>query len=111
MGLNPPTNARIRPPFLPAPFISAGLNGSKLNDRRVFFPEAAKGVNLRNTLHLAYLLTPLCPPSGLRPNWEWLRSVSFVRELAPLPPSTSVRNVLACSDHRGVLFVLTVSVY
>lgn len=38
--------------------------------------DAAKGVNLRTTLHLAYLLTPLSPPSGLRPNWEWLRSVS-----------------------------------
>ncbi|CAM9228744.1 unnamed protein product, partial [Hapterophycus canaliculatus] len=37
--------------------------------------EAKNGINLRHPLYLSYLLTPLCPPAGLKPNWERLRAM------------------------------------
>lgn len=44
--------------------------------RLLYFLEAKNGINIRNPLYLAYLLIPLCPPPGLKPNWERLFAVS-----------------------------------
>ncbi|CAM9666820.1 unnamed protein product [Scytosiphon promiscuus] len=53
--------------------------------------EAKNGINLRHPLYLSYLLTPLCPPAGLKPNWERLRamyaSAQAAAEKTPPDPS------------------------
>ncbi|CAM9111170.1 unnamed protein product [Pylaiella littoralis] len=62
---------------------------------------AKNGINLRHTLYLAYLLTPLCPPSGLKPNWERLRAM-YASAQAAAAETPAGANAHLVEDFRKV---------
>ncbi|CAM9188877.1 unnamed protein product, partial [Choristocarpus tenellus] len=65
--------------------------------------EAAKGLVLRHTLHLSYLLTPPTTPPGLKPDWEQLyKMYSRAVEAAQRDPSGPGADLIAVFNRIGI---------